>query len=199
MNSLPLTFKETRMFVSTCSHVSRPRDTAACADGDDNWRNTIVVLEELLAQSIFLRDLYRNARWQTADIQHRRLRQLLDRHYQEQLDLVGVLIDRIRTLGGGQQIFAWNCLPETQFAHALRGNKAAGHLLNKLLDAHESVLNTGRPKRSAMNAQWAHDFVIGQVILTNDAQSSSISDQLVGCEPTRELLRRYAGAALDCE
>jgi starvation-inducible DNA-binding protein len=196
---MQLTFKERSMLVSTSDQVSDPRDTIASADGDAELRHTIAVLEELLAQSICLRDLYRNARWQTADIQYRRLRQLFDRHYKEQFHLVDVLIDRIRTLGGERQIFARNFLQDTQFACALRGNKAASHLLNELLDAHESVLNTGRPKGSAMNAQWAHDFAVGQVVLTNDAQSSSISDQLVDCEPRQRFLTRHAGAALDCE
>lgn len=178
------------MLVSTCDQVSEPRDTVASADGDAKLRHIIAVLEQLLAQSICLRDLYRNARWQTADIQYRRLRQLFDRHYKEQLHLVDVLVDRIRALGGGHQVFARNFLQGTQFACALRGNKAAGHLLNELLDAHESVLDTGRQKGSTVNAQWAHDFALGQVVLANDAQSSSIRDQLVDCEPRQKLLRR---------
>jgi starvation-inducible DNA-binding protein len=170
---------------------------AASADGNPTLRHTVAVLEELLAGSICLRDLYRNARWQTAGIQYRRLHQLFDRHYKEQINLVDVLIDRIRTLGGGRQIFARKFLQETQFAHALRGNKAAGHLLNELLDAHESVLNTGRRNGLVMSAQWAHDFALGQVVLTNEGQSSSISDQLADCEPRQQLLGRHVATALD--
>jgi starvation-inducible DNA-binding protein len=187
------------MLVSTSDEVSDPRDTVASANGDGKLRHTIAVLEELLAQSIYLRDLYRSARWQTADIQYRCLHQLFDRHYKEQLQLVDVLLDRIRTLGGGRQIFAGNFLHGTRFASALRGYKAVSHLLNELLDAHESVLNTGRPEASAMNARWAHDFAVGKAVLTNDAQSSSISDQLVDWEPRQTFLTRHAGAALDCE
>jgi DNA-binding ferritin-like protein len=65
---------------------------------------TVDVLEELLAHSIHLRDMYKNARWQTADLQFRSLRQLFDGHYKEQIQLVDVLVDRIRVLncaGGG--------------------------------------------------------------------------------------------------
>jgi starvation-inducible DNA-binding protein len=187
------------MLVATCDHVSNPRDAVACAEGDTELHHTIAVLEELLAQSICLRDLYRNARWQTADIQYRRLRRLFDRHYKEQLQLVDVLVDRIRTLGGEREIFARNFLQGTQFACALRGSNAAAHLLNELLDAHESALSTGRANGSAMNAPWAHDFAVGQVVLTNDAQSSAIGDQLVECEPRQRFLRRHADVALDCE
>jgi starvation-inducible DNA-binding protein len=186
------------MIDSTFDHVSGPQDTVPSADGA-KMQCTIAVLEELLAQSICLRDLYRNARWQTADIQYRRLRLLFDRHYKEQLHLVDVLLDRIRALGGERQILARNFLQGTRFASALRGSKAASQLLNELLDAHESVLNTSRPDGSAIHAQWAHDFAVGEVVLTNDAQSSSISDQLLDCEPRLRFLRRRAGAALDCD
>jgi DNA-binding ferritin-like protein len=187
------------MSVSIRDQVSDPRDSVVSADGDARLRHTIAVLEELLELSICLRDLYRNARWQTADIQYRRLRQLFDRHYKEQLHLVDVLIERIRTLGGGQQILARNFLQGTQFACVLRGNKGASHLLNELLDAHESVLSTVRSNGSAVNAQWAHDFALGQVVLANDAQSSSIRDELADCEPKQQFLRRQEAAALDCE
>src|ERR1700730_12584404 len=98
------------MLVSTCDQVSDPQDVAASADADAKLRKTIAVLEELLAQSIGLRDLYRGARWQTADIQFRRLRQLFDRHYQEQLRLVDVLIDRIHALNGAGRVFAGDFL-----------------------------------------------------------------------------------------
>lgn len=179
------------MLVSTCDQVSDPQDTVVSTDGDASLRHTIAVLEELLAQSIGLRDLYRNARWQTADIQYRSLRQLLDRHYKEQLHLVDVLIDRIRTFGAGRQIFARNFLQGTQFACALRGNRAAGQLLSELLDAHESVLNAARPNGSGRNEHWAHDFAVGQVVLTNSAQSSSISDQLMNFEPRQRFLTRH--------
>jgi hypothetical protein len=78
------------MLVSTRDQVSDPQDTVVSANGDAKLRHTMAVLEKLLAQSIYLRDLYRSARWQTAAIQYRRLHQLFDRHYKEQLHLVDV-------------------------------------------------------------------------------------------------------------
>ena len=54
---------------------------------------TVEVLEELLTHSIHLRDMYKNARWQTADLQFRSLRQLFDGHYNEQIQLVDLLVD----------------------------------------------------------------------------------------------------------
>src|SRR3984957_20830203 len=76
INSPQLTFKERKMPVSTRDQVSDPQDTVVSPNGDAKLRHTMAVLEELLAQSIYLRDLYRSARWQTAAIQYRRLHQL---------------------------------------------------------------------------------------------------------------------------
>ena len=94
----------------------------------------VEVLEVLLAHSIHLRDLYKNARWQTADIQFRRLRQLFDGHYKEQIHLVDVLIDRIHALNGVGKVFAGDFLDRTQFSQLLRGRASATHLLAELLD-----------------------------------------------------------------
>ena len=185
------------MLVSPSDQVSDLRDTMTSANGDAESLRTIAILDELLAQSICLRNLYRNARWQTADVQYRRVRQLFDRHYNEQLGLVDVLIDRIRTLGGGQQVFARDFLQGTQFARALRGSKQVSHLLNELQDAHESVLIASRP--NASNAQWVHDFAVGQVVLTNDAQCSSIRDLLADNRSGQRSFARRDGASRDCD
>jgi starvation-inducible DNA-binding protein len=182
-----------------CSRVNDPRAVPVSADGDAESRKTIAVLEELLDQSIYLRDLYKNARWQATDIRHRRVRQLFDRHYKEQFQLVDVLADRIRLLGGAHQLFGSQFLQDTRFACALRGHKATDRLLRELLDAHDSVLSTGRPHGSALDDQWTRDFAVGQVVLTNDAQSSSISDQLADRDPRQRVPRQHAIATLDDE
>jgi starvation-inducible DNA-binding protein len=185
------------MLASISIKPSDPNAVTAVADGAAESRKTIAVLDELLCQSIHLRDLYRNARWQTADIQYRRLHHLFDRHYKEQLHLVDVLTDRIRLLGEARQLFASKFLQWTRFACALKGNKAAGRLLRELLDAHEAVLSAVRPNDSALNQQWAHDFAVGQVVLTNDSQSLSIIEQLAELEPTQRHIGLPTGAALD--
>src|ERR1700730_19096791 len=143
---------------------------------------TVEVLEVLLAHSINLRDLYKNARWQTANIQFRRLRQLFDGHYKEQIHLVDLLIDRIHALNGAGRVFAGDFLHRTRFSQLLRGRASATRLLAELLDAHESVLNAALPTRTKdgqVNRSWTRDFSVGQVVLTNDQQILAVSEQLM--------------------
>jgi starvation-inducible DNA-binding protein len=153
---------------------------------------TVEVLEVVLVHSIHLRDLYKNARWQTADIQFRRLRQLFDAHYKEQIHLVDVLIDRIRALNGAARVFAGDFLHRTQFSQLLCGRASTTHLLAELLDAHESVLSaalhTGTNDAQA-NRSWTRDFAVGQVVLTNDQQILAVSEQLMHRE---RMLRTHA-------
>lgn len=144
---------------------------------------TIEVLEELLADSIHLRDLYKNARRQTADSQLRRLHQLFNSHYQEQVHLVDVLVDRIRALHGPAGVFAGDFLHRTQF-HQLHGDGASiTHLLRELIDAHETVLNAAFSGGAADDEQASRscnrDFAIGQVVLANDQQIFAVREQLM--------------------
>jgi len=151
---------------------------------------TVAILEELLAQSIHLRDLYKSARWQTADVQHRQLHQLFDVHYKEQIRLVDVLIDRIRMLGGSGSVFAGDFVKDARCPCLHLDRKAAFRLVGELLDAHESVLNTAQPTRVSGDHKWAQDFAIGQVVLTNDQQSWSLSQQLVAARLRKEFFDR---------
>jgi starvation-inducible DNA-binding protein len=161
--------------------VDSPTSTNLTASKSESWK-TVEVLEVLLAHSIHLRDLYKNARWQTADIQFRRLRQLFDGHYKEQIHLVDVLIDRIHALNGAGRVFAGDFLHRTQFSQLLRGRASATHLLVELLDAHESVLNAALPSRTRdgqLNGSWTRDFAAGQVVLTNNQQILAVSEQMM--------------------
>jgi len=151
---------------------------------------TVTILQELLAQSIHLRDLYKTARRQTADVQHCQLHQLFDVHYKEQIRLVDVLIDRIRMLGGRGSVFAGDFVNDTQCPCPRLGRKATFRLVGELLDAHESVLNTAQPTRVSGDHKWARDFAIGQVVLTNDQQSWSLSEQLVAARLRKEFFDR---------
>jgi starvation-inducible DNA-binding protein len=171
--------------------IDRPTGTNSPASKSESSR-TVEVLETLLGQSIHLRDLYKNARWQTADIQFRRLRQLFDSHYKEQIHLVDVLIDRIRALNGAGRVFAGDFLHRSQFSQLLRGRAPTTHLLTELLDAHESVLSAALPtgtNDAQMNRAWTRDFAVGQVVLANDQQILAVSEQLMHRE---RMLRTHA-------
>src|SRR5271167_2256707 len=123
------------------SNRKSPHDLPVMSVEDFRAHRTIVLLDDLLAHTLPLRDLYKSARYQCDDIHFRHLRALLDTHYKEQLALVDVLVDRIRALGGASRVLAAAFLQGTPPSYARRGHLATSRFLCDLLDAHEIVLS----------------------------------------------------------
>ncbi len=160
--------------------VARAVVSGAAAGADSRTR--LAVLEELLTHSIRLRDLYKNARRQIPSDQFGALRRMLDDHYKEQLGLIDVIVDRIRTLGGGG-VFASEFLQSGHFCHLPRGPRAFNRLLHDFLDAHESVLSAARLHDSNEDHHLRRDLAVGQVVLTNEQQCELINGMLLRIEP----------------
>jgi starvation-inducible DNA-binding protein len=149
---------------------------------------TIVLLDELLTHTLPLRDLYKSARCQAADIHLPHLRPLFATHYEEQLALVDMLVDRIRVLGGASRVLAGAFLPGTPPCYALRGHVAPSRLLCDLLDAHEIVMSTAHTAGAygqQIDSTAVQDFAVGKVLLTNDQQGCSVREQLVKFDQAR--------------
>ena len=64
-------------------------------------------LNQLLADTMTLRDLYKKHHWQASGPTFHQLHLLFDAHYQQQSDLVDAVAERIRMLGGVSLQWAW--------------------------------------------------------------------------------------------
>ena len=159
---------------STNDYLIDPPEITRLTPSDKYSVETVAILEKLLAQSILLRDLYKTARWQTSDC---RMHLLFKGHYKEQLHLVDVLIDRLRMLGGAGRVLAGDFLKNPQPSCGFRGRRAPTRWVDELLDAHEMVLNTAQPTGATDNDEWVREFAVGLIVLTNDLQSVSLSEQ----------------------
>src|SRR5947199_6177925 len=60
----------------------------------------VAALNQVLADTITLRDLYKKHHWQVAGHTFYQLHLLFDKHYQEQSELVDSIAERIQLLGG---------------------------------------------------------------------------------------------------
>src|SRR6186713_1608738 len=63
-------------------------------------RESVEHLNQLLADTITLRDLYRKHHWQVAGPTFYQLHLLFDKHHDEQDELVDAIAERIQLLGG---------------------------------------------------------------------------------------------------
>jgi starvation-inducible DNA-binding protein len=177
-----------------------PHDSPVMSAREFTDHKTIVLLDELLTHTLRLRDLYKSARCRAADIQFRHLRPLFGTHYEEQLALVDVLVDRIRALGGASRVLAGSFLQGTSPAYAPRGHLARKRLLCDLLDAHEMVISAAHPAGAySQDSSAVQDFAVGQVLLTNDQQGCSVREQLMRLDQAKRFAISSFSGADACE
>src|SRR6476620_1501755 len=109
----------------------------ACQQGTDN-------LNQLLADTITLRDMYKKHHWQVSGATFYQLHLLFDKHAGEQAELADSIAERIMTLGGVSIAVAADVAETTEIPRPPKGREAAPAQLSRLLHAHEIVLEEAR-------------------------------------------------------
>src|SRR5258708_7386574 len=97
-------------------------------------------LNQLLADSMTLRDLYKKAHWQVAGPTFYQLHLLYDKHFSEQVEIVDTIAERVQLLGGLAIAMAPDVAETTQIERPPRGREEVPVLLSRLLDAHQIIL-----------------------------------------------------------
>src|SRR5262245_44947691 len=80
-------------------------------------------LNQLLADTMTLRDLYKKCHWQVAGPTFYQLHLLYDKHYEEQNDLVDSIAERIQLLGGVSLAMAADVAETTRIERPPRGRE----------------------------------------------------------------------------
>src|SRR6266567_2327135 len=101
-------------------------------------------LNQLLADTMTLRDLYKKSHWQVAGSTFYQLHLLFDKHYDEQVELVDTLAERIQMLGGLSYAMAADVAEATNIPRPPKGREEVPVQLSRLLDAHEIILQQAR-------------------------------------------------------
>src|SRR4051812_7000895 len=68
--------------------------------GEEVCKEVVEALNQTLANTMTLRDLYKKHHWQTSGPTFYQLHLLFDKHFTEQVELVDSLAERIQILGG---------------------------------------------------------------------------------------------------
>src|SRR6201993_2923427 len=139
-------------------------------------------LNQLLADTMTLRDRYKKSHWQVAGPTFYQLHLLFDKHYDEQVELVDSIAERIQLLGGVTLAMAADVAETTQIERAPRGREAVPVQLSRLLDAHQIVIRQTRKlaRRAAeMGDDGTNDLLVSEVLRTNELQVWFLSEHLV--------------------
>jgi starvation-inducible DNA-binding protein len=139
-------------------------------------------LNQLLADSMSLRDLYKKSHWQVAGPTFYQLHLLFDKHFDEQVEIVDAIAERIQLLGGLAIAMAADVAETTQIERPPRGREEIPVMLSRLLDAHQIIIRQCRnlAERSAkIGDQGTNDMVVSDVLRTNELQAWFVSEHLV--------------------
>jgi starvation-inducible DNA-binding protein len=139
-------------------------------------------LNQVLADTITLRDMYKKHHWQVAGPTFYQLHLLYDKHHQEQGELVDAVAERIQTLGGISLAMAHDVAETTLIPRLPRGRQEVPVQLSRLLHAHEVILLEARSmaKQAGENGDdGTNDLLVSDVIRTNELQVWFLSEHIV--------------------
>jgi starvation-inducible DNA-binding protein len=139
-------------------------------------------LNQLLADTMTLRDLYKKSHWQVAGPTFYQLHLLYDKHYEEQSELVDSIAERIQLLGGVSIAMAGDVAETTQIERPPRGREEVPVQLSRLLDAHQIIIREVRAlarRASLLGDDGTNDLVVSDVLRANELQVWFLSEHLV--------------------
>ncbi len=139
-------------------------------------------LNLLLADTMTLRDLYKKSHWQVAGPTFYQLHLLFDKHYDEQVELVDTIAERIQLLGGLSLAMAADVAETTRIERPPRGREEVPVQLSRLLDAHKIIIGTCRElgeRAEKLGDAGTNDLAVSDVLRTNELQVWFLSEHLV--------------------
>ncbi|MGB6483434.1 MAG: DNA starvation/stationary phase protection protein [Candidatus Acidiferrales bacterium] len=165
-------------------------DEKVCAASAEN-------LNQLLADTMSLRDMYKKHHWQVTGHTFYQIHLLFDKHHGEQDELVDAIAERIQTLGGISLAMAADVAETTLIPRPPRGREELPVQLSRLLEAHEIILKEARTfARNASDAEddGTNDLLVSQVIRTNELQVWFLAEHLVDVPAVRADKAKSASA-----
>src|SRR5262245_28303733 len=102
------------------------------------------MLNQILADTMILYSLYKKHHWQMRGPTFEQLHLLLDKHANQQLELIDTLAERVQMLGGVAIAEIRHVAELTRIERAPDGVEEVGAMLARLLSAHETIITAVR-------------------------------------------------------
>lgn len=150
---------------------------------DDKTRqDNVAAMNQILADTMTLRDMYQKHHWQVAGPTFYQLHLLFEKHYNEQSELVDKIAERIQTLGGISLAMAADVAEETSIPRPPRGAEAPPIQISRLLEAHEMILKATREAAKDADENGddgTNDLLVSEVVRINELQVWFVAELLV--------------------
>ncbi|WP_210521994.1 Dps family protein [Hymenobacter terricola] len=145
-------------------------------------QSSVTMLNQMLADTITLRDMYKKHHWQVVGPTFYQLHLLYDKHYEEQAGLVDLIAERIQILGGVAVAMAHDVAELTSLPRIPRDREEAPVQVSRLLSGHQTILkNCHDYAKKADNAgdDGTNDLIVSNLMRTNELQVWFISEHVV--------------------
>ena len=149
---------------------------------DEARRSSCETLNEILADSMVLYSMYKKHHWLVAGPTFYQLHLLFDKHYDEQVELVDMIAERIQLLGGISLAMGADVAEETRIPRPPRGREEVPVQISRLLEAHELILKHAHEAAKAADDagdDGTNDLLVSNVIRTNELQVWFLAEHLV--------------------
>jgi starvation-inducible DNA-binding protein len=107
---------------------------------------------------------------------------LFDKHYDEQVEIVDEIAERIQLLGGVSVSMAADVAETTRIERPPRGREEVPVQISRLLDAHQIIIGHCRQlarRASEIGDDGTNDLVVSDVLRANELQVWFLSEHLV--------------------
>jgi starvation-inducible DNA-binding protein len=167
--------KEIQKYGSVIADMPHPLGAKVRAD-------MVAQLNQLLADSIALRDMYKKHHWQVSGPTFYQLHLLFDKHFDEQVEMVDTIAERVQLLGGVTIAMGGDVAEVTRIQRPPRGREEVPVQISRLLEAHKIIIQSCLDISEAADKagdQGTNDLVVSDILRPNELQSWFIGQHLV--------------------
>lgn len=143
---------------------------------------SVTLLNQLLADSITLYQLYKKHHWQVAGPTFYELHLLLDKHAEEVEGSIDLLAERIQMLGGVAAGMPFDVVERTKIERPPLGAESIPSMLARTVNAHATVIRTVREgiELTERNKDYGtNDLLMSDILRMHEMQVWFISQHLI--------------------
>jgi len=167
--------REIQKFGTVVEDLPHPLDAKVRGD-------MVSKLNQLLADSIALRDMYKKHHWQVSGPTFYQLHLLFDKHYGEQSEIVDTIAERIQMLGGVTVAMGGDVAEMMRIPRPPKGKEEVPVQISRLLEAHKLIIKACLDLSEAADDagdQGTNDLAVSDVLRPNEMQSWFLSEHLI--------------------
>jgi starvation-inducible DNA-binding protein len=140
------------------------------------------ILNQILADSMILHSHYKKNHWLVRGQTFYQLHELLDKHANEQLQLIDMIAERVQTLGGIAIADPRHVAEITKIDRPPNGAEEVPAMLSRLLEAHETIIGEireGITRTAESRDDGTSDILAGDVLRRHEMQVWFVAEHLV--------------------